>query len=1284
MCTKSYPYQAGLSFILSISFFFANFCVNAQTIDPEFINESVGVASSFVHDVIQDETGLLWLATDNGIQNYDGNRFRSFRYDPDNPNSLMNNYCWRITEDSKRNLWIGSDYGVSRYDRKTSTFTNYRLNQSDIATLAPGSEWLFFISEDSHKRLWTSADGVGLFQYDSVKDEWIPAQFKKHIKSNSDITRNIRALSEDQNGGLWIGSANDGLYHCKPGSNIFDYVPVLSESGIDFSKTEQVITALYADEKDQLWITTREGVYRMDMGTKQVETLAFYDDPYVMNPYTLYNAIREDADGNIWVANNFRGMLRFKDGGNSFEQIEVKGIQQMDTNAWNLCLLKFNIDKNGIFWFGTPRKGIMKYDPKAKPFSVYNHNPDDKTSIASNDINGIASSAKNPNKIYVALVNKGLDVMDLHTKEFEHFTWEVKNDFYGSGSARSFLELDDGHLLVGTLGEGIIEFDEQMKEVQRIRIDKNPQLPTRDLMRFLKKDSLGQIWVGTPLELFVWNRQTGAVKTIENRQTRSYSSELSKRVASVLSCSDSISILGVGDNVSMKQSFNVRKEGTWLVSNLGEGNTTTSNDYGWIENAAGDTLWSAYSGQNSFWAGGSPKNRVSLDAITLKPGEYILRYVSDGSHSVADGFNETAPNHPEWWGIAIAPVRDAELADEVKKITRNEDNRMVISGPNIMDIKLDNETAWVATVGDGLNQLNLKTNSVKLYTHDPGSKNSIASNNVNDLCIDREGSVWIATGKGLDYLNTETGEITHYTSEDGLPSNRIISVVEGKNGTMWMTTADGLSNMIINKELNKSTFINYFEEDGTGGDSYLTVASVRAADGTYFFAGEHGLTSFRPASENQRPLDIILTDLSISGKSVFDMGKTSPLENALQFIDEINLSHDQNNLNFTFEALSYSNLNKNQYAHKLEGFDAEWVYDNLNFATYTNLDPGNYNLLLRAANSYGVWNEESKSILVTILPPWWRTWWAYTVYGLIFIVLLIAFNKIMRKRVEAREQEKNRERELAQAKEIEKAYENLKAAQTQLIQSEKMASLGELTAGIAHEIQNPLNFVNNFSELNQELVIEAMEELEKQDYEETKFILKDIGDNSGKITHHGKRADAIIKGMLAHSRSGKGEKELTDINALADEYLRLSYHGLRAKDKTFNVDYKTDFDPDLPKVNVIPQDIGRVLLNLINNAFQACNEKSKNGEVGYLPKVTVITKLTANGQLLIAIKDNGHGIPDGIKDKIFQPFFTTKPTGQGTGLGLSMSYDIVKAHGGELKVESEEGKGTKFMITLVT
>ena len=321
-------------------------------------------------------------------------------------------------------------------------------------------------------------------------------------------------------------------------------------------------------------------------------------------------------------------------------------------------------------------------------------------------------------------------------------------------------------------------------------------------------------------------------------------------------------------------------------------------------------------------------------------------------------------------------------------------------------------------------------------------------------------------------------------------------------------------------------------------------------------------------------------------------------------------------------------------------------------------------------------------------------------------VLLERFNEL-RKQVVQKELEKEMERSqlIAEQKdkleiqveerthELKLSLDTLKATQAQLIQKEKLASLGELTAGIAHEIQNPLNFVNNFSELSVDIVKDLKDEFKKPEKGEAYIdeLFDDLSQNQEKINHHGKRASSIVKGMLEHSRASTGVKEMTDINKLADEYLRLSYHGLRAKDKDFNADFMTDFDQNLPKIEVIPQDIGRVLLNLINNAFYAVNQRKQQLCEGlepsqsldiYTPSVSVTTQQIDN-QIIIKVKDNGTGMPESVRAKVFQPFFTTKPTGQGTGLGLSLAYDIVtKGHGGTLEVLSTEGVGSEFIIHL--
>jgi signal transduction histidine kinase len=382
-------------------------------------------------------------------------------------------------------------------------------------------------------------------------------------------------------------------------------------------------------------------------------------------------------------------------------------------------------------------------------------------------------------------------------------------------------------------------------------------------------------------------------------------------------------------------------------------------------------------------------------------------------------------------------------------------------------------------------------------------------------------------------------------------------------------------------------------------------------------------------------------------------------------------------VSFQFTGTQLTNRNKTRYSYYLKGFDKAWSELSVDpySKNYRDLPAGSYTFSVRSRSFDGIWTAPAE-LSFTILPHWTNTWWAWLLYIAAFTLVVGAIVQY-RSRALQKENIILEERVKHRTAQLSKSVDDLKSTQSQLIQSEKMASLGELTAGIAHEIQNPLNFVNNFSEVSNELIDEMNEEMSKGDFEEAKEIAADIKQNLEKITHHGKRADAIVKGMLAHSRAGKGEKEPTDLNALAEEYLKLSYHGLRAKDKSFNADFKTDFDPDLPKVNVVPQDIGRVLLNLINNAFQACAQSGIEN-----PLISVKTERNTSDEIRITITDNGPGIPDSIKDKIFQPFFTTKPTGQGTGLGLSLSYDIVKAHGGELKVETKEDEGSAFIIQL--
>jgi len=618
-------------------------------------------------------------------------------------------------------------------------------------------------------------------------------------------------------------------------------------------------------------------------------------------------------------------------------------------------------------------------------------------------------------------------------------------------------------------------------------------------------------------------------------------------------------------------------------------------------------------------------------------------------------------------------------------------------------------------------------------------QSGLPHNYINDITEDPYGNIWLATDGGASKFDGTT--LTNFGEAEGI-TNLVAGITpDTVRNLLWFSTINGLATLpfsqinspnpvftvysqrngfdVISSHIQLNT--TYFDSLGVWGTSY---------NGIYRFDVDQVLR-FKPPHlylrnirvDNQIVLWSLLKgenpnkkdSLTLLNESFLKYGKPADSEKVKELLagfgkikfdslqngslipENLRLPYKNNNITFEFAAISPSFGKYTQYRYKLDGYDKNWSpLSSKDEAYFGNMSEGKYTFHLEAKSAFGTISTLNYSFKV--LPPWWRTWWAYAIYVLFLLFLIRRIHLFQKAKTIRRERERSQQKELEQAREIEKAYKKLKSTQSQLIQSEKMASLGELTAGIAHEIQNPLNFVNNFSEVSIDLIDEMDEELANGNDDEVKAIKEDLRQNLEKINHHGNRASSIVKGMLQHSRTSSRQKELTDINALADEYLRLAYHGLRAKDKSFNADFKTELDESLPKINVIPQEIGRVLLNLINNAFYAVDNRAKSidpltpkggiEERGkdYVPTVTVSTTFqnppSGGKGVRIVVKDNGPGIPASIVDKIFQPFFTTKPTGQGTGLGLSLSYDIIKAHGGIITVNSKENEGTEFIIIL--
>ncbi len=659
-----------------------------------------------------------------------------------------------------------------------------------------------------------------------------------------------------------------------------------------------------------------------------------------------------------------------------------------------------------------------------------------------------------------------------------------------------------------------------------------------------------------------------------------------------------------------------------------------------------------------------------------------------------------------------------------------------LGGKNIDDMARDGRGhIWVALHKGGIVDIDPETFTIQFMAGNPAINDVVGK----ILLVDKNQNVWVGTDKGIYIADQKAKTLTMVAGRQGLIDDKVTALTQHENH-VYVSTNKGVSAIILpagglvteKSSLKIESYGLAYRIFKKNNGFFLT--DMVSNDGSYWW-GDEGITQLNLVKQDTTRLNPFITGVTImsqpthfSDRGRFEANRSDTLwgpgdvhylkgqkpENTgyETFPGEkwgavsgpnnlpvgLELTYDQNFIQFQYSSLDLSRNEPASYRYVLIGADKQWneLTTDPFSKNYFNLKPGQYTFKVSRLNRNGLWSNPAQ-FSFTINPPWWFTWWAWILYVVLFAgtiylfvyyrsLQLIKEKRVLEFEVHTRTQEVMQQKEEieAQRDDLEQAVKDLKLTQSQLIQSEKLASLGELTAGIAHEIQNPLNFVNNFAEVSVELVNELKEEhdKEKREPEVENELLKNLEQNLQKITQHGKRADAIVKNMLQHSRNNSSERHLTDINALADEYMRLSYHGLRAKDKNFNSAMATHFDDGLPKISIVPQDIGRVLLNLYNNAFYAVSHKKKTAGTDYKPEISVATSKTSN-QIIIRVRDNGNGIPDNIKDKIMQPFFTTKPTGEGTGLGLSLSYDIVvKGHGGVINIDSKEGEYTEFIIQL--
>ena len=1066
----------------------------------------------------------------------------------------------------------------------------------------------------------------------------------------------VYAIAQDPQGTTWIATGK--------GIARYDGSEFLNYNFFDkaTSGALEPIPELLFDKQGRLLVSALDsGLYRIDLKTNIVEH-------FIMNSGTPYR-LTFDAKGRLWGASN---RLKFFD----LDQRKLYKVKVELNKATPEVAFGVKTDDLGNIWIGFSDKiGIMDASEKSIRFigaaqglktdTAFDFTPDTQGNMW-------LSTAGN-GAYYVSLKNKKLGILG-------------PEQGYYNGVVDVFTDKKERIWLIDN--DTISIYDPKYSRIKKIVTDSKTisGLPSSGM-----KDKDGLIWVGTALDGILLIDSEG----------------LLSEHFTVKDGLESVEFWGVQEDSKgriLMASYNglhIYNPATHRISVLKFPANIPINRESQINKI----------GKDVFFVGGT-----GGFAIFDFPKSTMTFYDMRSTHITNGAFTGLKDAEGKIWfsgekGILVFDPSNKSL----KQLKKN--NGLVADLAFI--VRQDNKgRIWVIS-NSGANVINSKTNTLQLLNKATGLNSDYTSMFFQSST---SGDIFIGSDKGLTIFNNDLTLITNVTAKNGLQTEANYDMNE-LNKRIHIGSEKGI--IVMERPTKKGAQWRFYNYDATAGfpaNDYNQSASLVSSSGITFW----GASPYIMANHQDPIVDTVAPKVFIKGMNIMDqnlaftnneavlstLGKqdtlwvgTNPytknnfpkdssyyVENKIKWEETspgfhmpigLKLPHNQNSFNFSFVNESQRGRDKIVYRYFLDGADSKWSDSNTKNISriYYNLSPGDYTFNVISKGFNGVWSTPDQ-LKFTILSPWWQTWWAYLLY-LAFFSTIISLIVRVRSQWLKNENKILEEKVNTRTSELKHKIDELKSTQSQLVQSEKMASLGELTAGIAHEIQNPLNFVNNFSEVSAELIDEMNNELAKGDIEEAKAIALDVKQNLEKINHHGKRADAIVKGMLQHSRSNSGAKEPTHLNALCDEYLRLSYHGLRAKDKTFNATMKTDFDTSIGKINIIPQDFGRVILNLLNNAFYAVNEKSHLNIDGYEPTVSISTKREKE-KIIIIVIDNGNGMTNEILDKVFQPFFTTKPTGKGTGLGLSMSYDIVtKGHNGELKVETKMGEQTKFIITLL-
>lgn len=1089
----------------------------------------------------------------------------------------------------------------------------------------------------------------------------------EHISWEDGLSQvTVQSIIQDSRGFMWFAT-EDGLNKYN-GYEFTIYRHNAADSG---SLCSNRVTDLFEDSRGALWVGTKYGLSRFDKNTQRF--VSYQHKPTDGNSLSnnMVNAIAEDKAGNIWVATP-DGLNKFNAAKDNFQRYNLASGDS--TNQTDNLINDMSIGLRGNLWLATAG-GLKLFDPYSGRFVAYTFEPEDGENYVDNQLMSLFVNSEGT--VWLGTAH-GLYSFD---SEKEDFTAHHHPDYKPNVPENHIFSISQdnrGKIWFGTMGGGLYGLDTRGKAFSHyVRNNQDPYSLSDNAIVEVYIDKLGYVWLGTQSGGI--NRTNGKGQNFKAYYEHT-GDENSLRGSTVWGIfEDSDSLLWAATDQGLN-SYN-RESGKWTNYTLDREGSPSSRK----------TIWSGFEDKTgNIWIS---KNGEGLGKLSKETGE--VTYYHD---------DPDKPNKRVWnvWRVMEAEkdfLWVATLGSGLKKFnsstgkfihyTHNPANDSSLSNDFVWSMLMDGDIMWLGT-GEGLNRFDIKSGKFIHYKHDPIVASSISNNNIYALHKGDSGTLWVGTNNGLNKFDKATGTFKAYQEQHGLINNVIYGILEDDNGHLWLSTNKGLSKFDPVTE----GFKNFDASDGLQSNEFNAGAYYKTLAGEMCFGGINGFNIFHPDSirGNLDIPPIVITSFEIFNKPV-PIGEGSPLEQHITETNKITLSYDQSVFSFGFAALNYTSPGANEYVYMLEGFDDGWYnVGHRRFVTYTNIPPGTYTFKVKGSNNDGVWNEEGASIIVTIVPPFWQTYWFYTLLAVAAVLLVIAIfqlrlrnlrkaRKLLEEQVDqqTRELKQEKERVVAQNARLNDALHELKEAQTQLVQSEKMASLGQLTAGVAHEINNPVNFVSAgidslqvdyediLALLNRYRAGEPIGEIEKFE-KEIAFddLLVEIEHLFGGIKDGAVRTREIVKSLQSFSRLDDDNLKRASINEGIEATLVILKSSLEDR-----IEVVKAFG-DLPEVECYPGQVNQVFMNILANAIQAIDGQG-----------TIQISTESDGDhVVIKIKDSGKGILQEHMNKIFDPFFTTKDVGQGTGLGLSISYGIIAKHNGKILVESNPGEGTIFTIKL--